>query len=144
MIQGEDVSQLVISRFWEKVKKSDGCWLWTGAQMPTGHGNVYLGNGKFINAHRFSYILAYGRIEEGHVVHHVCEEPACVNPSHLRAITRKDHSAEHGLTGMAAIHAAKTTCDYGHPLVQSSRGRICRQCHNQRNAAYRAKRRSER
>lgn len=29
-------------RFWSKVDKTDGCWLWTGANNGEGYGQIYV------------------------------------------------------------------------------------------------------
>src|SRR5690242_7086979 len=44
-------------RFWEKVQKSDGCWLWSGATNPAGYGNIGSGghNGRPLLASRVSW-----------------------------------------------------------------------------------------
>jgi HNH endonuclease len=35
--------------------------------------------------------LFQGPIPDRHVVHHTCENPQCVNPDHLKALTRSEH-----------------------------------------------------
>lgn len=73
------------ARFWAKVKKSDGCWLWTACKKSDGYGRIaYPGRSKgAISAHRASWIMHNGPITAGLVVCHRCDVPACVNPSHL-------------------------------------------------------------
>lgn len=76
-----------IKRFWSKVKKTSGCWLWTASKRNKGYGAfVWAGDdGRIIQgrAHRFSYEIAYGSIDPGMCVLHRCDTPACVRPSHL-------------------------------------------------------------
>lgn len=83
-------------RFWRRVAKSDGCWLWTGARAPNGYGRFQIGGkgGPYLGAHRFSYELAHGPIPKGMVVMHSCDTPSCVNPAHLSARTPKDNSRD--------------------------------------------------
>lgn len=79
-------------RFWEKVEKTDTCWLWTASINPgTGYGQFARRHGEGIDAHRFSYELANGPIPAGHDVHHTCHVRHCVNPAHLEAVTRAEN-----------------------------------------------------
>jgi hypothetical protein len=89
------------ARFWAKVEKSDGCWEWKGA-MCNGYGHVRIDN-KDYKAHRLSLEWSLGRpIQAGLVVAHqpiVCNNKACVNPSHLREATRSENALDCWLDG---------------------------------------------
>ena len=81
-------------RFWEKVEKSDGCWLWKSAFGTRGYG-LFWNVGKNIYAHRFSWQVANAStVPEGLVVMHSCDNPACVNPAHLSVGTHKDNQID--------------------------------------------------
>jgi hypothetical protein len=71
-------------RFWEKVQKTDTCWLWTGALMSKGYGSMYVGpiRGHTELASRVSWFLHSGVWPEQWVLHH-CDTPRCVRPDHL-------------------------------------------------------------
>ena len=68
-------------RFWEKVDKSDGCWLWK-ASLRNGYGDIWI-NGHHVAAHRVAWELINGAIPEGVEVLHKCDNPPCVRPDHL-------------------------------------------------------------
>ena len=73
-------------RFWEKVNKTDTCWIWTGGRKrkPWDYGVIGLKRGHAIlSAHRVSWELHHGQIPHGICVLHHCDNPPCVNPAHL-------------------------------------------------------------
>lgn len=70
-------------RFWAKVRKTDGCWIWTGSNNGLGYGDI-MGAGYHQLAHRMAWRAAHGPIPQGAEIMHDCDTPACVNPGHLR------------------------------------------------------------
>jgi HNH endonuclease len=132
-------------RFWNKVQKTQGCWLWKGARRTSdGYGEftVKCNPRQRVLSHVFSYIEFHGPILEGREIHHKCENPACVNPAHLIALTRKEHQ-QHSPKFLAATAAWNTTrrnkthCQKGHPYDQANTyitangSRACRICKHQ-------------
>lgn len=77
-------------RFWAKVEKSDGCWLWRGT-VAGGYGQCRSAPKVRVAAHRFSYNLHFGPIPDGLYVCHRCDTPLCVNPAHLFLGTDSDN-----------------------------------------------------
>lgn len=74
-------------RFWRKVQKTGGCWLWTGTTDESGKG-WFIFEGKSRSAHRYSYMKHHDLSEPlpRHVwVKQICGRPSCVNPEHLVA-----------------------------------------------------------
>lgn len=79
-------------RFWEKVNKTDGCWLWIGAKTRDGYGQIkrYQNLSNF-RAHRLSWEIHNGPIPDGLDVLHNCDNPPCVRPDHLWLGTDADN-----------------------------------------------------
>lgn len=79
------------ARFWEKVRKTEGCWLWEGASPgDRGYGTIRVGDDN-VGTHRVSWMLHYGPIPEGKIVCHHCDTPECVRPDHLFLGTEQDN-----------------------------------------------------
>lgn len=84
------------SRFWLYVdkKKDDECWPWIGSTGPNGYGRTsYLGKKDAI-ASRVSYEITHGKIPDGKIVMHTCDNRKCVNPSHLMVGSYLDNTRD--------------------------------------------------
>ena len=78
--------QSILERFWNKVKKTDGCWEWMGRVSGRGYGAY----GPRV-AHRVIWEQIHGPIPSGMCICHRCDNPLCVRPSHLFIGTHSDN-----------------------------------------------------
>jgi hypothetical protein len=88
--------------FWERVQKSDGCWLWLGPRDKRGYGVVNRGHHKTF-AHRHAYENVHGLIPTGMCICHHCDNPPCVNPSHLFIGTHADNMRDRDRKGRLVV-----------------------------------------
>lgn len=133
----------VVDRFWQKVHKTETCWLWAGAaggDAEGGHYGYLNVAGKVERAHRFAYELLVGPVPDGMVLDHLCRVRLCVNPAHLEPVTDR-------INNLRGDRGGRTECKHGHAFTAENtiwrRGRYgyqqreCRACRRlrQRKAA---------
>jgi hypothetical protein len=95
--------------FWDKVNKTNTCWIWTG-KVDDGYGRVYL-KGTYYLVHRLMFALFKDHLKKGLVIDHTCKVRACCNPAHLRQITISENTKGH-------VHGKyKDICPNGHDLT---------------------------
>lgn len=75
--------------FWTKVEKTEGCWYWAAAIDQKGYGRFWDGQQMRL-AHRLAVEIETGSMPVGHLDHE-CRNASCVNPSHLREVSRKQN-----------------------------------------------------
>lgn len=79
------------------------CWEWQGAKNQEGYGTIMAGK-RMWRTHRVMWTNTYGEIPEGLVVMHLCNNPKCCNPDHLRVGTLSDNSKYHHKTSKNAVY----------------------------------------
>jgi HNH endonuclease len=127
----------VLDRFFNKVQKTDSCWLWTGSIEANGYGRFRAPNK--VSAHRFSYETFVGHISSGLVIDHLCRVRNCVNPEHLEAVTHLEN-VRRGNSGLN--QKLKTHCPQNHEYNEvntyfavrsnGNKSRHCRVCNRNR------------
>jgi hypothetical protein len=88
-------------RFWGRVQKTEGCWIWIGYLDKAGYGRIQRGK-RNLAAHRLSFELHFGSIPDGLCVCHRCDNPACVHPDHLFLGTHQDNMEDSRKKGRKA------------------------------------------
>lgn len=129
---------VTMDRFWNKVNKTNTCWLWTAGKTNTGYGRFnYLNKTR---AHQVSWILKHGLIPNGLQINHkedICSNKHCINPEHLYLGTQKQNvedmarNKNHG-------QQKKNHCKNGHEFTLENTGysnkttktqqRYCKEC----------------
>jgi hypothetical protein len=70
------------------------CWEWAGHRDADGYGHFRF-RGKVRMAHRFAYVaFVETTLPANLTIHHVCLNPSCVRPGHLRPMTNAENVAE--------------------------------------------------
>lgn len=98
--------------FLSKVNQTENCWEWCGTKNPAGYGIIQTDWAKEMKtqyAHRISYMLFKGDLN-GLDILHSCDNPKCVNPSHLRLGTQAENNKDRDEKGR---HKALSGLEHG-------------------------------
>lgn len=131
------------ARFWSYVEVIDGHWIWTGPKTRSRDTAPFYGyfeiKGRNVKAHRFSYKLKHGELDDELVLDHVaerCQNTLCVNPDCLEPVTAKENTRRY--------YDGKTHCINNHEYTpantyirRDNNTRQCRQCRRERRALQR-------
>lgn len=82
-------------RFWDKVdmRKDDGCWNWLAYKSKDGYGR-FRTTEKSHRAPRYMFIMLGHKLDKSDFILHSCDNPACVNPLHLRIGTARENTMD--------------------------------------------------
>lgn len=118
-----------IQRFWSKVAKGDGCWIWTGTLDKHGYGAFKVG-GKMIGAHRFALILS-GENIDGLFGCHGCDNPPCVRvgDGHVFVGTPLDNTRDMDAKGRG-VRAGKGAANRNSKLTEGQVNEIIERYRN--------------
>lgn len=83
------ISESDYKRFWKYVNKTENCWNWTASVNTYGYG-CFWWNGKQWQAHRVSWYIKYNSFPKDCLLH-ICDNPRCINPQHLKEGSQKDN-----------------------------------------------------
>ena len=150
----------LVERFWDKVspEPNSGCWFWIGAYNKDGYGSIFIGpkRGRTrLATHVSLEIDERSRPSKKHHALHTCDNPSCVNPSHLWWGThsenmsdalkkgRLDYSGFQKSWQRTREERRHTHCKRGHALdgnnlyISPKGRRQCAVCMRLRERAYR-------
>ena len=127
------------------IYREDGCISFRPSYRADGYAKFYTGSHQ-VGAHLASWELENGPIPDGYVVDHLCHDPKicvggascfhreCINPEHLKAVTRSQNSS--GNRNSRSWHL-KEVCVNKHELTEENLyiypngNRQCRECRRQ-------------
>ena len=109
-------------RFWPKVEKTDGCWLWRGTLNGYGYGRITVDGRRVVGAHVASWLLHHDAPPPGRCVLHRCDNPRCVRPDHLFLGDRADNLLDMWGKARARPHGRTPLNDAQVQAIRADRG----------------------
>ncbi len=83
-----------------------GCWDWMAWRDRKGYGGINI-SGRCRSAHRSYYEAKVGTIPDGKFLCHHCDNPGCVNPTHMFIGTNLDNVRDMHKKGRGAVQVPR-------------------------------------
>lgn len=114
-----------------KLNNENGCLEWFRCRNNRGYGQMNINHKRYLT-HRISYFLFNGDFDQNLKIMHSCDNPRCINPTHLKVGTQADNMMDMKLKGRHAL-SKMTHCKRNHEFKEGSytvfRGsRRCKEC----------------
>lgn len=130
-----ELTESVLSRFYAKFERGDDscCWPWVAAKSNSGYGRFYISKGRMVTATRLAWMIANQKDwPEDRLACHTCDNPICVNPSHIWAGTLRENAIDSIQKGRQP-RVLKEFCSRGHDIrgqdrLSPSSQHRCREC----------------
>ena len=106
-----------------------GCWLWLGSTNQNGYATRWDGR-RPVTVHREMYTSMVGPIPDGMELDHACRRRACVRPSHMVVVDRRENTR---LRSWKYRVRTVKECPRGHEIKRHALrtpegGFVCRTC----------------
>ena len=86
--KGHNRNNIIANNIKFTVDMKTGCWNWDGCINDKGYGIICINRIRY-RAHSYIYSIYKKRIRDNEELDHICNNPKCVNPNHLRSVTHK-------------------------------------------------------
>lgn len=136
-INGIEITQAILDRFWSKVDKTTNCWNWKPpAQRRYGRFIIGSLNGKkiTIGSHKFSYLIHFGELppNKQYILHKpvICHNSICCNPFHLKAGDLRENRLDMHLDKtFPSLKGRKMSPEAREKMSKSGHGKHCGELH---------------
>ena len=124
---------------------NDKCVEWPKCKTKKGYG-IYQVGGRPRLAHRVSYLIFKGDLDNKLIIDHICRNRSCINPDHLRQVTHRENNLNNGAANYV-VNGVKTRCIHGHEFTYANtyirkglkngrESRVCKKCNTQRQLKF--------
>lgn len=92
-----------LARFEARVQRGEGCWVYTGPKFDSRGYGAFTLRRRVVRAHRFAWYAEHKQpMPAGFVVMHLCDNPSCVRPDHLRLAPQIENVHDRDAKGRTA------------------------------------------